>query len=63
MARKTRLTKPFIKSLPLPVAAEVITVGGEQMLEVAALTDIPIGDDQADGDSMTMTFRAKLAAA
>ena len=46
----------------VPVAAEVITVDGEQMLEVAALTDIPIGEDEDDDGSMTMTFRAKLAA-
>lgn len=46
----------------VPVAAEVITVDGEQMLQVAALTDIPIGDDEADDGSMTMTFRAKLEA-
>lgn len=46
----------------LPVAVEIITVDGEQVLEVAALTDIPVGDDDADdGGSMTMTFRASIA--
>jgi len=45
-----------------PVAAEVVMVEGEQMLEVAALTDIPISDDEAGDGPMTMTFRAKLAA-
>lgn len=44
-----------------PAAAEVVTVEGEQMLEVAALTDIPIDDDEAGDGPMTMTFRAKLA--
>lgn len=44
----------------VPVAAEVLTVDGDEVLQVVALTDISIAEDGKDSLAQ-MTFNAKLA--
>jgi len=44
----------------VPVAAEVLTVDGDEVLQVVALTDISIAEDGKDSLAR-MTFNAKLA--
>jgi hypothetical protein len=44
----------------VPVAAEVLTVDGDEVLQVVALTDISIVDVGEDSFAH-MTFHAKLA--
>jgi hypothetical protein len=43
----------------VPVAAEVLTVDGDEVLQVVALTDISIVEDDEDSFAR-MTFHAKL---
>ena len=43
----------------VPVAAEVLTVDGDEVLEVVAVSDISIAEDSEDSFAR-MTFRAKL---
>jgi hypothetical protein len=44
----------------MPVAAEVLTVDGDEVLQVVALTDISIVEDGEDSLAR-MTFHAPLA--
>lgn len=43
----------------VPVAAEVLTVDGDEVLEIVAVSDISIAEDGEDSFAR-MTFRAKL---
>lgn len=45
----------------VPVVAEVLTVDGEQVLQVVALSDVNIAEDGEDDSFARMTFQAKLA--
>jgi hypothetical protein len=46
----------------VPMAAEVLTVDGDEVLEIVAVSDISIDEDGEDGEESfaRMTFHAKL---